>query len=348
MTKSFKELKEISQGLADRVGIEYKEAARVVASFSAVGEWDSVDAIRDGDTEIIKEGFKRAGVLLPDMDGSRVKSSNGATGSGSGVNTSNSSVMTSNKPEKPKSNKTITKPKKALKKPIKADQYRTQKDIIKPSTDQITPQAVEIIEKYNNLDYVRGELPAGLADDIKQFLKLWAEDNNIEDLSKCASLQWRAACIYVGWWIKDKGILLDREAMTRSVGGSRVYDGEKVAALLDIFQALSTIYRHIPLHTDFIAFSGISREWFFDYNGAGVTSSNTQIIKKAIEIENGAISSGVTDSRENPTGRIFYAKARLGWREADQVQPIQGNDRTTAAAIPIFDINTGRLISEKP
>jgi hypothetical protein len=269
MTKTFKELKEISQGLADRVGIEYKEAARVVASFSAVGEWSSVDAIRDGDTEIIKEGFKRAGVPFPDMDGSRAKSSNGATGSGSGVNTSNSSVTASNKPKKQKNDK---KPAKQKNKPIKADSYKTQKDIIKPSTDQITPQAVEIIEKYNNLDYVRGELPAGLADDIKQFLKLWAEDNNIEDLSKCASLQWRAACIYVGWWIKDKGILLDREAMTRSVGGSRVYDGEKVAALLDIFQALSTIYRHIPLHTDFISFSGISREWFFDYNGAGVTS----------------------------------------------------------------------------
>jgi hypothetical protein len=277
------------------------------------------------------------------MDGSRAKSSNGATGSGSGVNTSNSSVTASNKPEKQKNDK---KPAKQKNKPLKADSYKTQKDIIKPSTDQITPQAVEIIEKYNNLDYVRGELPAGLADDIKQFLELWAADNNIESLEKCSSLQWRAACIYCGWWIKEKGVLYDYDAM-RAQGGT-IYDGEKVAALLDIFQALSAIYRHIPLHTDFISFSGISRQWFFDYDGQGLTSSSVQIIKKAMEIENAAISSGVTDSRENPTGRIFYAKARLGWREADQVQPIQGNDRTTAAAIPIFDINTGRLISEKP
>lgn len=321
MGKSFKELKEISQGLADLVGVSYDVAASVVASFSAVGEWNHVDAIAGGDMDAIQEGFKRAGAVLPDC-------------SGSDVYTPKADYKT----EKQKTDKTITKPKKASKKPIKADQYRTQRDIIKPSTDQITPQAVEIIEKYNNLEYVRGELPAGLADDIKQFLELWAADNNIESLDKCSSLQWRAACIYCGWWIRDKGVLYDREAMTRSVGGCRVYDGQKVAALLDIFQALSAIYKHIPLHTDFISFSGISREWFFDYEGRGLTSTGVQIIKKAMEIENAAISSGVTDARENPTGRIFYAKARLGWRENDSIQQIDDNNGSNKNALPVFDL----------
>ena len=136
--------------------------------------------------------------------------------------------------------------------------------------------------------------------------------------------------------------------MARSVGGSRVYDGEKVSKLLDIFQALSAVYRHIPLHTDFISFSGVSREWFYDYDGRGLTSMGVQIVKKAMEIENAAISAGVTDSRENPTGRIFYAKARLGWREADQVTPIQNENRQTAAALPVFDVVSRRFIAEKP
>ena len=318
MGKTFKELKEISQGLADLVGVSYDVAASVVASFSAVGEWEKVDAIAGGDIQTIKEGFKRAGAVLPESE----------------------------KIPKKKSQQAEKRPTKE--KNIKADQYKTQRDIIKPSADQITPEAVGIIEKYNNLEYERGELPPGLADDIKQFLELWAQDNNIEDLSKCASLQWRAACIYCGWWIRDKGILFDREAMARSVGGSRVYDAEKVSKLLDIFQALSSVYRHIPLHTDFISFSGISREWFFDYNGAGLTSTNMQIVKKAMDIESAAISAGVTDSRENPTGRIFYAKARLGWREADQVAPIHDENRQAAAALPVFDVVSGQLIAKKP
>lgn len=307
MGKTFPELKKISQGLADRAGIEYENAARIVAQFSSVGQWAAVDAINAGDIKTIKEGAAAAGVALPDV-------------------------------EKIKVNKSMPKKEKPAKRQIKADQYKTQKDIIKPSTDQITPQAVEIIEKYNDLEYIRGELPAGLADDIKQFLELWAADNNIESLDKCSSLQWRAACIYCGWWIKEKGVLYDREAMARSVGGSRVYDGQKVAALLDIFQALSAVYKHIPLHTDFISFSGISRDWFFDYNGAGVTSSSLQIVKKAMEIENAAISAGVTDSRENPTGRIFYAKARLGWRENDSITQLSDNTARNNNALPVFDL----------
>lgn len=316
MNKTFKDLKEISQGLADLVGVTYDEAARIVASFSSIGKWGEVDKIAAGDMETIREGAASVGVALPESE---------------------KVPKRSRQAEKRPTNQ----------KNIKADQYKTQRDIIKPSIERITPEAVEIVNKYNDVDYVRGELPPGLADDIKHFLELWAQDNNIEDLSKCASLQWRAACIYCGWWIRDKGILFDREAMARSVGGSRVYDAEKVSKLLDIFQALSSVYRHIPLHTDFISFSGVSREWFFDYDGRGLTSANAQIIKKAMEIENAAISAGVTDSRENPTGRIFYAKARLGWREADQVAPIHDENRQAAAALPVFDVVSGRLIAEK-
>jgi hypothetical protein len=57
-----------------------------------------------------------------------------------------------------------------------------------------------------------------------------------------------------------------------------------------------------------------------------------------MEIENAAISVGVTDSRENPTGRIFYAKARLGWRENDTIQQIDDNNGSNKNALPVFDL----------
>ena len=124
--------------------------------------------------------------------------------------------------------------------------------------------------------------------------------------------------------------------MRESVGGCRVYDAEKVLKLLDIFQALSAIYKHIPLHTDFISFSGVSKEWFYDYEGRGLTSTGASIVKKALDIEQSAMSAGLTDSRENPTGRIFYAKARLGWRETDNIQPIPTGNAGNAYQLPDF------------
>ena len=95
MNKTFKELKEISQNLADKIGIDYKEAAAVVASFSAVGEWDQVDKIKAGDNATIMEGIKRAGVVVPGAD---------------------------NIPKKTKSNKQSTENKKTVKKEINTDQ----------------------------------------------------------------------------------------------------------------------------------------------------------------------------------------------------------------------------------
>lgn len=297
MGKTFKELKEITQGLADLVGVSYDVAASVVASFSAVGEWEKVDAIACGDMDVIKEGFKRAGAVLPEkiQDGSR------ATAPGS-------------------------RPKRPTKKEV-ADQL-----------NKITPQAVEGVRIYSDRleDYRRGELPETLADDIKSLLKAWALDNDFDDLSKLANIQWRSACLFVGQWIKQNKILEDIERERRE--GGRYYDGEKVAALVPIWEYITGLYKHIPLHVDFIAFSGVSRQWFYDYDGQGLTSTSVQITKKVMEIENAAISVGVTDSRENPTGRIFYAKARLGWRENDSIQQIDDNNGSNKNALPVFDL----------
>ena len=331
MAKTFKELKEISQGLADQYGITYDAAARVVASFSAVGEWSSVDKIKDGDKETIKEGFTRAGVPCPDSK--EIKNGSRATASGS-VCTDTKGVKAENKPEKVKTDKMPVKDKKTVKKENKAV--------------KITPQAVEGVRVYSDAleDYRRGELPETLTDDIKTLLQAWAQDNGFEDLTKLANIQWSSACLWVGQWFKSNKILHDIER-ERTEGGRR-YDGEKIAALIPIWQYITGLYKHIPLHCDFISFTGVHRNYFYDYDGRGLTSSSVQIVKKVMDIENAAISVGVTDSRENPTGRIFYAKARLGWREADQVQQIGDSSGASSVALPIYDSINGGLIAQKP
>lgn len=183
-------------------------------------------------------------------------------------------------------------------------------------------------------------LPSSIMDDVKSWLLDFSTEYNI-DLEKCANLQWRAACQYVGRKIQASGILLDMEKL-RQRGGSKYYKPEAVAALLPVWEWFTGIYKHLPLACDFIAFSGISREWFYDTRGI-LTSSRVDIAKKAREIEEAALSVAITDHRENPTGRIYYTKARLGWQETTTIQHVSVTADAPAVSLPVFGQNVPEI-----
>lgn len=179
----------------------------------------------------------------------------------------------------------------------------------------------EIIENY-------GDLPAGLTEDIEDYLEEFKTKYNL-DLEKCSGTQWRAACIYIGQRLQKSGVLLDREKLKRQ-GGSKIYNPHLIAALIPFWEYLTSLYRHVPLHGDFISFVGVSNEWFYDTERR-LTSSQVEIGKKLREIEERAMSAAIADHRENPTGRIYYTKARLGWRESVEIV------HTTAASVGTLD-----------
>ena len=158
--------------------------------------------------------------------------------------------------------------------------------------------------------YSPDRLPDDFGNIIKGWLEDWAHDNGL-DLYKIAGLQWRAACIWVGWKVKAMHILDDKTMIDKN--GGRYYSPQKLETLLYIWEYLTQHYKHVPLAADFVAFAGVTRDYFTEC--AGVTSSQVQVYKKALEIEESGLSAGLVDSRENPTGRIYYSKARLGWRE---------------------------------
>lgn len=158
--------------------------------------------------------------------------------------------------------------------------------------------------------YSPDRLPDDFGNIIKGWLEDWAHDNEL-DLYKIAGLQWRAACIWVGWKVKAMHVLDDKSMIDKN--GGRYYSPEKLETLLYIWEYLTQHYKHVPLAADFVAFAGVTRDYFTEC--AGVTSAQVQVYKKALEIEESGLSAGLVDSRENPTGRIYYSKARLGWRE---------------------------------
>ena len=206
----------------------------------------------------------------------------------------------------------------------------------------------------DTLEHVQGEilpaavdqdqdtLPASIRDDIENYLLDFSQKYNI-DLEKCAGIQWRAACIYVGQCIKSSGVLVDRE-LQKKIGGTP-YNANNMEKLLYIWEWITGLYKHVPLACDFIAFTGASREWFYNTTGKS-TSGQLDITKKMREIEEHALSAALCDSKENPTGRIYYTKARLGWQETTTIQHVSVSAQDQAAVLPVFGENDRLKLEE--
>ena len=151
--------------------------------------------------------------------------------------------------------------------------------------------------------------------------------------------------MYVGRYLQASGIFLDYEKLKR--GGSKYYKAETIAALLPIWEYITGLYKHVPLACDFVSFTGVSHEWFYDSRGV-LTSSRVEITKKMRAIEERALSAALTDHRENPTGRIYYTKARLGWQETTTIQHISATATAPAVALPVFDNSITSLPDNSP
>lgn len=159
-----------------------------------------------------------------------------------------------------------------------------------------------------------GGLPFDFLETIENIILQWCVDNEIENMRKASALQWGAVCMFVGQYIKNNNILLNK---TRTAAqGSRVYDIEKILNLSDLWIYLCQKYSKIPLVNDFIYFSGVSKGFFYGDNGhSKLTSAGGELAKKLNEIQQFALASALTDSKENPTGRIYLTKALHGWNE---------------------------------
>ena len=184
-------------------------------------------------------------------------------------------------------------------------------------------------------DLERGQLPEDIAQTILDVLKDFQTLHGFDDLTKLSGQQWRAACIHVGMFIKKSGLLHDRDR--ERIHGGIVYDAGRVAGLIGLWEYMTTLYKHTPLRYDFFSFCGISKSWFYEIGGEDVTPERAEIVQKVVAIEEAAISAGLVDSRENPTGRIFYSKARLGWQETAPRIDININGQPIKNALPMFD-----------
>lgn len=158
------------------------------------------------------------------------------------------------------------------------------------------------------------DLPPEFLQTLQSIIKEWLIDNNIESMEKAAALQWRACCLYIGQYIKNNNIVVDKKRTARE--GGKIYSVSALLQLVDLWEYLCALYKKTPLASDFIAFAGVSHNYFYGGSGGKLTTAGGVIWKKVQDIQQGGIASGIVDGRENPTGKIYFSKAVLGWSES--------------------------------
>lgn len=199
----------------------------------------------------------------------------------------------------------------------------------------------------NNTERDAGSTDAGGVHDLPpDFLEVclslvsdFCQKFNIEDMQKAAAVQWRACCSYLGMYAKNNNIYIDYEKSARQ--GGRVYDQEKLLQTVDIWQFLCGIYKKIPLMTDFIEFAGISHSYLINNNGhSKLSSASGCLYKKLLDIQQSGIASGIVDGRENPTGKIYFSKAVLGWNESGIMRQNSDDMIENNGALPDLSVLT--------
>lgn len=172
-------------------------------------------------------------------------------------------------------------------------------------------------------------LPTGLYDDITAQIDFYCQEHNITDRYKIHPLQWQGICYRVGESIKRRKILHDI-AKEKTHGGT-VYDGEKMAALLDLYGVICSDFRQVAFTFNFARFAGVSLDYLHDYMKKGLTSARVGLREKALNLQKASLVSTVNGGGSATVGNIFLSKALAGLQETSTVVHV------SSAPAPVMD-----------
>ena len=331
MALNIQDLKKAREIITDGFGLSVSDAARVVGALNAAGRVNDLRAVLGGDLSSVPGVLSDLGITAA-----------GAASSAASVGVSGGSVAApgsaSDKIPAAK-HKAVTGQNKGDSseagdpsgvRPIAGGLRRNfpTRENIKAVFAQTAAEA-EIVTDSD-------ELPSGFADSVQEWLEDFANKYGF-DLFKLHPQQWRAACMWVGEYIKKSGVIRDRERERHE--GGRIYSGKKLEELLQVWAYFCGVLRQVPLVSDFINFTGCHRNFFYDYDGQGLTSAAVRIIQKARAIEAGGLSSSVAGGGAGVIGGIFLLKARHGYSETVTVNHVSSTHDNTASALPVFGDN---------
>ena len=175
-----------------------------------------------------------------------------------------------------------------------------------------------------------GLLPVSLYDDIKDMISLYCKEFNIQDQQKIHPSQWKGICIRLGQSFKARRLLQDK---TRYKEVGFCYDGQKVAALLDLYEVVCSDFKQVPFAYNFMHFAGISRQYFADYQER-LTSGRVNLRQKAYEIQKAGLTEAITAGGSATVGNIFLGKALAGLQETTTVMHVSASPAISSTELP--------------
>lgn len=330
-------LRGVASKVADAFGVSVADASRIVGYYSLKGDGVGVSGCENLDITIIKAAADAVGVALPGSDASKAdsvkieKDHGGAAAAGASEvvkHTEKTHKKAENKPVKENSNDSIINKSKS-RKTAKSETVLQNADAIKENNTGI---------KENTRGGGALVSPSGFVfdlDTVDSIINDFSLSCRLDEPHKMAGSQWRSCCLLVGSYVSKHRILEDMEKNARH--GGKNYDIDKINFCIDLFEFSCGKVRKAPLISDFLAFSGVSSSFFYNTNGrCVVTSAGVDLRKKLQDMQQAGIASGIVNDRENPTGKIYFSKAVLGWSENNNAAPIQEEKSQSVAALPVF------------
>ena len=135
----------------------------------------------------------------------------------------------------------------------------------------------------------------------------------------------------MGQYVKGRGQLRDRDR--EKINGGIIYNPSRLESLLYVWAFLCGVFHMVPLVPDFVSFSGVHRNYFYDYDGRGLTSTSVQIVKKARKIEENGLAASVAGGGAGAVGGMFLLKTRHNYSETVTIQ-----HASAAAALGLSDV----------
>ena len=343
MAYTFKELKTIKDNIAAAYNIDTSAAARIVGYYNAGEHRDenTMQALLMGDLSSVPAAAAALGVKFsPRKDQGKEKIF--------GSKQKNEMEPVKDSGEKITGQKD---PEKISEGTAKGSAKRPAKDSTTLLDCPRTNETLSAIETPNNsIETIQADiipphsLPSGLYDDIRASIEYYCQNEKIPDEKKIHPIEWKSVCIHIGQSLKARAILQDK-ARYKEVGFC--YDGEKVAALLDIYEAICSYYRQVAFVYNFILFAGISRNYFGDYENR-LTSGRVNLKEKAYEIQKASLVGAVTGGGSATVGNIFLSKALAGLQETVTIQHVSAASTPAAVALPVFGPDGGLLEDKRP
>ena len=195
-----------------------------------------------------------------------------------------------------------------------------------------TPAAVEVEEIKPGAD--PDGLPADLFGFCNNLLIDFCQKFGL-DIYKLTSLQWGAACSYVGRGFSSRSAF--RVPSDNFIKGSqKKIDTQAAAAAVPVYRDLCGLYNQVPLIDHFCRFCGFSIEYIYKLEKCdGVTPDDIQLLQKVRTISRNGLDNRLL-SRDATVGAIFYAKAKEGYQETQIIKHETQNGAGSGAALPDF------------